>query len=292
MPVGLIVRFDEIEGKIRNLETTINAPISMTVGNDVSNDKKEKAKEELLKQADDLERLWKEVCKVTSAEPTPNKSTGNLRGKIEEILRRLSIESPLRDNQKQLFTEAGQWARHFSTVRMTVMTFTITTCVALIAWKWQTAFDNHHNADGVQQLALPVGVLWGTGVLTFWFFTFYTYGQIRRQQKKRHYLPARFGDRWQANRVQLDGASLVVPMLTGVFLYYFLKEVPCLGAVWKTVLWSFVVAGILFPFGLNLWNNKRWAAFKLLVLLLAIAMVCLVFCFSGHRFGCHYGCWH
>jgi hypothetical protein len=202
------------------------------------------------------------------------------------------LVEPLRDNRKLHYQEAGQWARHFSTIRMTVMTLTITTCVAIIAWKWQPIFNDQTKGDSIKMLATIVGILWGTGVITFWLFTYHTYSQIRRQQEKRPFLPSSFSDHAKPNSAQFDGASLVVPVLTGISLYYFIRAYPCLGAFWEIVLWSFFALSCLFPFGLwfllNGWKGRLAALTVLFVLLVMVIPLAILVCFNSMSFGCHY----
>ena len=47
--------------------------------------------------------------------------------------------SVIRENQKLLYEQDSEWARHFSTVRMTVITFTITACTAIVALVLQSS---------------------------------------------------------------------------------------------------------------------------------------------------------
>jgi hypothetical protein len=113
---------------------------------------------------------------------------------------------PLHDNRKLLFGEHGSWARHFSTVRMTVMTFTVSTCAAIFALSVRGA--------ELSKIIGPIAVLWGLGSLTFWIFTFYTYKKVRSQWRMRNWLPDGIHASESGYPVQVDLASFVVPLFT------------------------------------------------------------------------------
>jgi len=109
-------------------------------------------------------------------------SLESLQKKIQELIVRLEpltgVHSIYRDNRKILFQEAGQWARHFSTVRMTVITFTITSCTAILALASKTG-----GFVAPSDVADPVTVLWLLGLCVFWIFTVQTYRQMYHQKK-------------------------------------------------------------------------------------------------------------
>lgn len=111
-----------------------------------------------------------------------NAAIEEAQGRVKTLLHRLesltAINVLCRDNAKILFQEAGQWARHFSTVRMTVATFTITSCTAIIALAAKK--DGLVTASNV---AAPVAVLWALGLCVFWIFTIQTYRKLYQQRK-------------------------------------------------------------------------------------------------------------
>ena len=121
-----------------------------------------------------------------------------------------------RDNAKVLFQEAGQWARHFSTVRMTVATFTITSCTAIVALA--------SKKDGLaspSEVIDPVVILWILGLSVFWIFTVATYRQLYHQRKG---FPVFLGRPLQGsvNYLPFDWASLVIATLcltVSIFAY-------------------------------------------------------------------------
>jgi hypothetical protein len=112
-----------------------------------------------------------------------------------------------RDNAKVLFQEAGQWARHFSTVRMTVATFTITSCTAIMALA-----SKQGQSASASDVVDPVVVLWILGLTVFWIFTIETYHQIYLQRKS---FPVFLGKplRGGAKALRFDWASLVIACL-------------------------------------------------------------------------------
>lgn len=120
-----------------------------------------------------------------------------------------------RDSAKVLFQEAGHWGRHFSVVRMTVMTFTITTCTAILAWKW--------SQGGADKVALTNAAvfLWVLGTSVFWIFTLATYREVGKQ---RELLPIFLPKLPKRSQPRYDWASLVIvllycALLLSVFLY-------------------------------------------------------------------------
>ncbi len=161
-----------------------------------------------------------------------------LKAEVRAIKSRLEFfkapNSPLRDNRKLLYQEAGQWARHFSTVRMTVITFTITTCAAFIALQKDWPPN--------KSVVIPVGILWLLGILTFWIFTSYTYHKIRQQQKNHPLLASDFGDGLRPHRIPFDGASLIIPVLSGGYIWLLTLANPCGTAWWTWVFWCLIVA--------------------------------------------------
>lgn len=106
-----------------------------------------------------------------------------------------------RDSAKVLFAEAGQWARHFSVVRMTVMTFTITTCIAILAWQWG---KGGANSGAVTNAA---AFLWTLGASVFWIFTYATYREVAKQ---REILPIFLPKPPKRKELRYDWTSLVI----------------------------------------------------------------------------------
>jgi hypothetical protein len=153
-----------------------------------------------------------------------------------------------RDNAKLLFQEAGQWARHFSTVRMTVITFTITTCTAIIAWKWgKREVDN-------AMVANSAAFLWVLGVTVFWIFTIATYREVDKQRKV---LPLFLNKTIKRKQSRFDWASLVISVLCVAAAF-----VP---AIWRDVAISWLlripvitaaVVGIVFCFKYRKWAKR------------------------------------
>ncbi len=150
-----------------------------------------------------------------------------------------------RDNARVLFQEAGQWARHFSTVRMTVATFTITSCTAIVALAGKK--DGLATAPDVM---LPVAILWSLGVSVFWIFTVETYREIYRQRRSYPVFLMRSLSKSPKN-LRLDLASVVIALLC-VFAATFASVQapkdchPCQIAKWLLLIVSLI--GVLFPF--------------------------------------------
>lgn len=182
-----------------------------------------------------------------NANPTSDE-VSDLKARYAIVERQLEVlicpPPPLQDNRKLLYSEHGQWARHFSTVRMTVMTFTITTCSAIIAWKWTG------KPPDVQSLVYPVAILWAVGVITFWFFTYHTYKKVRSQKRLRDLIPdgiARANAK-DAGDVEVDWACFVVPVFTlGISILACQQKL--ITQRWENVVaWAFAGLSVAAPF--------------------------------------------
>jgi len=216
-----------------------------------------------------VQELWtahqtdeQELDALLKSPPTPapaSEAVKQLQADMAVISSRLDLftitNSPFRDNRKLLYQEAGQWARHFSTVRMTVMTFTITTCVAIFAWKGQTVFGKNPDVDSAM-VTIPLTILWFAGVIVFWMFSMATYGQMDRQSRKRPLLPASFADEKDPSHRPFDWASLAVGvvnagfMCVGIFIFQF-------GCFWVLPLILFGCVGLVFPLALWCYSSAK-----------------------------------
>ncbi len=122
-----------------------------------------------------------------------------------------ALQSPLNDNRKLLYQEAGQWARHYSTIRMAVTTLAITTCAGVIALKW------NGNASSEYVWNVPI-VLWLLAFLVFHAFTYQTYKMFNHQLFYRAVLP--HGIEKKEAKLSLiieDSASIIIWLMTLVF---------------------------------------------------------------------------
>lgn len=235
--------------------------------------------------------------------PVTQTMIDDLRNEINFTLIEVDLYDPnsvLRDNRKLLYTEAGNWARHFSTVRMTVLTFAITTSVGIMAWRWQEVFAEC-GSDNLSLISVPVSILWGSGTAVFWAFTYYTFSQIGRQMAKRPQLPAKFDEKFKPRSAPFDYAALVVPVLTGcVWWLVHDKKVTGLEA-WANMLCFYTVLGLIMPLAIwlelaKLQPNEDWrkwpAWLKIVVVLVAVGVATLLgffcvrglFCFFGEQF--------
>ena len=182
--------------------------------------------------------------------------------------------SAFRDHRRVIYQELGQWGRHFSTVRMTVLTFTLTTSAAIIAWKWQGK-----GPDAIEPLLPPVGVLWVAGVLVFWLFTYHTYKSIGSQKRMRDRMPDGIhSTKTDAGDVKFDWASVAVPVLSAG-LWWLAWEKGLISNKCGNALWcGFVFVGVAVPCGIFVWLNRkakgvRWTAIIIGVLALVAAVV-------------------
>ncbi|MGH7938559.1 MAG: hypothetical protein ACRD5Z_02205, partial [Bryobacteraceae bacterium] len=136
--------------------------------------------------------------------------------KQEEVLWRLLTIGPpdMAQNCRARYQENGSWARHYSTVRVTVATFLVPVSLGILAFSWKP--PQHPPLIFV---ALS-GVMWSIAVILFLSFTRQTYGEMERAREKRTRMPDRAGDS-QGEGKQIhprrDIASWVLALLTIAF---------------------------------------------------------------------------
>src|SRR5947207_5847369 len=78
------------------------------------------------------------------------------------------------EDRRTLFEDAGEWSRHYSNVRMTVATFVITSCVAIVALTTDKRLNSWRVGDSVT-------LLWLLGLFIFYAFTFLTFKERNKQ---------------------------------------------------------------------------------------------------------------
>jgi hypothetical protein len=71
------------------------------------------------------------------------------------------------------YSDQGSWARHYSTVRMTLGTFFLTGSIGVIYKKWDDPFD--------RWTAALAGIILAVGVILFLRFTFMTFREMNHQ---------------------------------------------------------------------------------------------------------------
>jgi hypothetical protein len=85
-------------------------------------------------------------------------------------------------NCRARYQENGNWARHYSTVRMSVSTFLIPVSLGVASFRWQPPAP-----PPISLLALS-GVVWCSAVVLFVLFTRLTYQEMESARKKREKL--------------------------------------------------------------------------------------------------------
>ncbi|MGI9087482.1 MAG: hypothetical protein ACR2HH_07060 [Chthoniobacterales bacterium] len=88
-------------------------------------------------------------------------------------------QAELLQNCRTRYQENGNWARHYSTVRMTVTTFLIPVSLGVLAFKWTP--PTH---PPINFLALS-DVVWMAAVFLFVLFTRLTYEEMERARRRR-----------------------------------------------------------------------------------------------------------
>lgn len=193
------------------------------------------------------------------------------------------------ETRRVLFEEAGEWARHYSNVRMTVITFVVTACVAILALKWDADLEKKsnavHSAGFTAQTAAPVvghqpqwtapsphdettnerrvrayvvansvAILWILGSLVFQGFTYYTFRRMKAQLKHRRFLRVPGDDENRRDYPHFDYPSLSIPLLSAVLVYCLL----CTNAgtvvlpLFSGLTYLLLIESIIFPFALYL----------------------------------------
>src|SRR5437764_5030437 len=153
-----------------------------------------------------------QILKMGHAEDDATRQTEKLMQQLELRLKPFTTDNThFENNNRLLYQEAGQWARHFSIIRMTVMTFTVSASTAIIAYLWK---GDEVSARGGSNsaVAASVAILWTLGLTVFWLFTFASYTQLNRQQKRRPLLPTSAVDFRERKPLPRDWASLVVAL--------------------------------------------------------------------------------
>ena len=137
-------------------------------------------------------------------------------------------------NCRARYQENGNWARHYSTVRMSVSTFLIPVSLGVASFRWQPPAP-----PPISFLALS-GVVWCSAVLLFVLFTRLTYQEMESARKKREKLPdgvsAGNGSPFHPRS---DIASYLLALLTIAYgaLMIHLSHVEC----WHFAPWTTIV---------------------------------------------------
>jgi hypothetical protein len=189
------------------------------------------------------------------------------------------------ENRRALLAEDGEWARHYSNVRMTVITFVVTACVAILALKWDA--DVERKPVPVQQSTATISVdapakakqnaadkaardvakaektaraqvvgnsvilLWLLGALVFQVFTYYTLKRMRAELKHRGKMLMPEDDPNQIRKEpDLDIPSFALFVVTGAAITCFLvTEARNIIYCWVQVLtWGFLAWSLIFPY--------------------------------------------
>jgi len=122
-----------------------------------------------------------------------------------------ALQSAANDNRKLHYQEAGQWARHYSIVRMTIATFAVTACATLIGLKWDELASNEYVWNA------PI-CLWLFASLIFMAFTYQTFDRLNSQMKYKDLLPSQTGEpKGKRAWMLIDAGAIAVSLLTILF---------------------------------------------------------------------------
>ena len=192
-----------------------------------------------------------QILKMGHAEDDATRQTEKLMQQLELRLKPFTTDNThFQNNNRLLYQEAGQWARHFSIIRMTVMTFTVSASTAIIAYLWKGDEVSARGGSNTP-VAASVAILWTLGLTVFWLFTFASYTQINRQQKRRPLLPTSAVDFRERKPLPRDWASLVVALLSLCLALGNLFPGLLLNSPFKYLLIGAGIIGLLFFFVLK-----------------------------------------
>ncbi len=163
---------------------------------------------------EDLKILQSNLAKVEKSVADLDKSQKSLitGGTTEHIL-----------NRRGRFAEHGNWARHYSTVRMTVTTFLVSLSIGILSFKWEPT----KGQPNLKFIDLAAGV-WVAALFLFLIFTHHTYREMANARRLRRLLPS--GDNKPSSRkkrhpihTRQDSASWILIILTAVFALLLLR---------------------------------------------------------------------
>lgn len=172
------------------------------------------------------------------------------------------------ENRRLHFQDAGEWARHYSTVRMTIATFVITSCVAILALKWDAGSEkgaappdipaagavSQANNVVATHVVNSVAILWLLGLGIFQAFTYYTFDRLNSQLKHRAKL---LTDGETPEKIpkhpSMDHASWAMAVLSFFFAYFIWTSahdtiLPAL----RLITYALCLESLLFPIWLYL----------------------------------------
>ena len=175
---------------------------------------------------DDEKRLWELSERIASLESRI--------GPLEKIPAPLELEATLQENRRTRYEETGEWARHYSTVRLTVTTFLASMSIGILSFKWDPP------AQPAQTFVDLAGLVWIAALFLFVLFTSYTYCEMENARRHRNWLLVLRTEQCTKKELHLrqDAASWLVLILTilyGIFLLNLCATHP----VWHWRLWSF-----------------------------------------------------
>ena len=115
-------------------------------------------------------------------------------------------------NRRVRFRENGNWARHYSTVRMTTTTVLVSLSIGILSFKWNPP------AKPEPTFVNLAGGVWIAALCLFLVFTRYTYGEMERARLRRRALPE--GAKLEPDKPlhpRQDMASWIVIVVTAAF---------------------------------------------------------------------------
>jgi hypothetical protein len=120
------------------------------------------------------------------------------------------LDKEMWENRRVRFEDSGDWARHYSAVRMTVTTFLVGLSLGIVSFKWEKG-DPRPGAIFVALAAL----VWISAVVLFIAFTRLTYHEMARARKLK--LPDTPDDKRTPLHPRWDPASWVLIVVTAIF---------------------------------------------------------------------------
>ncbi|MEM7791890.1 MAG: hypothetical protein AAF546_10860 [Verrucomicrobiota bacterium] len=130
--------------------------------------------------------LGADVVNCTTNTEQLRQQIDELNRKVEELKSKTISADEAAGNAKlaSLMQRNDVWAIHYSTVRMTIGTFVITTCIGIIGFRYD---------DPSLQIIIPTTVLWLLAYILFFIFTYHVYcnrsaGDVKKNMIIKNYI--------------------------------------------------------------------------------------------------------
>lgn len=156
-------------------------------------------------------------------------------------------EEGLLSNRRTRFQENGNWARHYSAVRMTVTIFLVGLSLGILSFKWEPKGQPLANPPELTFRDLS-GWVWSAAVILFVAFTTLTYNDMTKARNRN--LPDGAPTNRRPLRPRWESASWVVIIVTAIFtaMLFYLSNLPIWPFDWGTLMLPNVIRSHPVPY--------------------------------------------